>query len=273
MRRIGLLAATLASLMLPCPPASAGPWNTAPGSYYLKASYSYQSADQLATPLGEVVPIPEFTRHEGALYLQYGLKPSLMAIADLPFVRRTAIQDFDSATGLGDARLALQWQAGRSGPWVFATRGLVQIPTGDETLGQAVLPSGSGVWEGEAVAGAGVSLWRGRGWAFVEAGYQVRGGGLRDGLVYAAQLGRRIGGRLMLMANLRGVQPWDTGPSDLSTGSAAGFGDGTTYLNFGPALIVELGGGAGVQADLDLMANTRNIARGATLRLGFFLAR
>lgn len=265
-----MLAAALAGLGAP---AAAGPWNSAPGGYYVKLSYGHQSADELATPLGVVVPIPEFSRHEGSLYFQYGLKPALMAVGDLAFVRRSAIQAFDEATGFGDTRLGLQWQLGRSGPWVFATRGLVQVPTGDETLGEALLPSGSGVWEGEAVAGAGVSLLRGRGWAFVEAGYQVRGGGLRDGLVYSAQLGRRIGGRLLLMANLRGIQPWDTGPSDLSTGSAAGFGDGTTYLNFGPALIVELGGGAGLQADLDLMGHTRNIARGSTLRIGLYLSR
>jgi len=270
LRRAGVLAVVLASLPLP---AAAGPWNSAPGAWYLKLSYGYLRADELATPLGEVVPIPEFSRDEGSLYFQYGIAPALMAVGDLPFVRRSAIEGFDTATGVGDLRLGLQWGIDRAGPWVFATRGLVQVPTGDETLGQALLPSGSGVWEGEWVAGAGVSLWRGRGWAFVEAGYQVRGGGLRDGLVYAAQIGRRLGGSVMLMANLRGVQPWDTSPSDLSTGSAAGFGDGTTWLTFGPALIVELGGGAGLQADLDLMAHTRNIARGSTLRIGLFLVR
>jgi len=149
----------------------------------------------------------------------------------------------------------------------------VQAPTGDETLGEALLPSGSGVWEGEAVLGAGVSLWRGRGWAFLEAGVQVRGGGLRDGLAFGAQLGRRLGGRLRLLASLRGVQPWDTAPSNLSTATAAGFGDGTTYVSFGPGAIVELGGGAGLQLDLDLLAHTRNIARGPTLRVGVFVSR
>jgi len=270
LRRALAVAAALAPLAAP---AHAGPWNSAPGSYYVKASYAYLSADELATPLGEVVPIPRYSRHEGGLYVQYGLAGSLMATLDLPFVRSSAIEAFDSAVGIGDTRLALQWQVDRSGPWVFATRGLVQAPTGDETLGQALLPSGSGVWEGEAVASAGVSLWRGRGWAFVEAGYQARGGGLRDGLTYAAQWGHRLGGRLLVMANVRGIQPWDTSPSDLSTGSAAGFGDGTTYVNFGPALILELGGSAGLQADLDFMANTRNIARGATLRVGVFVSR
>jgi len=253
-------------------PLLAGPWNAAPGGYYVKASYAYLATNDLATPLAEVVEIPTFSRHEGSLYLQYGITGALMAVGDVAFVRRTAIEEFDTATGFGDTRLGLQWQVGRSGPWVFATRGVLQLPTGDETLGQALLPSGSGVWEGEGVAGAGVSLWRGRGWAFVEAGYQFRGGDLRDGLVYAAQLGHRLG-RLLVVANLRGVQPWDTEPSDLSTGSAAGFGDRTTYVVFGPALIVELGRGLGLQADVDFMAHTRNIARGTTLRVGVFLSR
>jgi hypothetical protein len=253
-------------------PLLAGPWNAAPDEYYVKASYAYLGTDELATPLGEVVEIPTFSRHEGSLYIHYGITSALMAVGDVAFVRRTAIEEFDAATGFGDTRLGLQWQVGRSGPWVFATRGVLQLPTGDETLGQALLPSGSGVWEGEGVAGAGVSLWRGRGWAFLEAGYQFRGGDLRDGLVYGAQLGRRLG-RVLVIANLRGVQPWDTEPSDLSTGSAAGFGDRTTYLVFGPALIVELGKGFGLQADLDLMGHTRNIARGTTLRVGVFLSR
>jgi hypothetical protein len=263
----------LASLLLGlCSPAAGGPWNAPPGGYYAKASYAYLGTDQLATPLGETVGIPTFSRHEGSLYFQYGLTAGLMAVGDLALVRRTAIEDFDAAAGFGDGRLGLQWQLRRSGPWVLAARGVLQLPTGDETLGEALLPSGSGVWEGEGVAGAGVSLWQGRGWAFVEAGYQVRGGGLRDGLVYGAQLGRRAG-RVLVMANVRGVQPWDTEPSDLSTGSAAGFGDRTTYLVFGPGLILELGRGLGLQADLDCMAHTRNIARGTTLRLGLFVSR
>jgi hypothetical protein len=129
------------------------------------------------------------------------------------------------------------------------------------------------VWEGDVVFGAGASLWGGRGWAQLGLGPYFRGGGLRDGLTYGAQIGTRVWGRLLLMFNVRGVQPWDTAPGDLSAQSAAGFGDGVTYLTYGPALAVELGRGFGLQVDLDEATNVRNIAKGPTLRIGLFLAR
>jgi hypothetical protein len=73
--------------------------------------------------------------------------------------------------------------------------------------------------------------------------------------------------------NARGVQPYNTEPGDLSTRSASGFGDGVTYFNWGPGLIVELGERLVMQLDVDIPANTRNIAHGVTYRVGLAVKR
>jgi len=269
MRRLagaGLLA-LLPSLV------SAGAWGRPKGSFYLKTGYNYLPAEELATPEGEVVDIPRFTKNEGTFHLAYGVSSRLTAVLDMVVYRQSEIEGFDSAGGMGDTRVGLQCRLGSRGRGVFSLRGTLQVPTGDETKGLSVLPTGSGVWEGDIIVSAGSSLWGGRGWGQVAAGPYFRGGELRDGLSYGGQLGVRVWRRLLLMFNVRGVQPWNTEPGDLSTQSAAGFGDGVTYLAFGPGLAVELGGGVGVQLDLDGATNVRNIAKGTTLRVGLYVAR
>ena len=73
--------------------------------------------------------------------------------------------------------------------------------------------------------------------------------------------------------NVRGAQPWDTEPGDASTVSPAGFGDGVTYLAFGPGAIVELARGVALQLDVDGATHVRNIAKGPTFRFGVSVSR
>ncbi len=270
--RLARAAAAVALALLPSVVA-AGPWNRPPRGFYLKIGYNHLRATELATPAGEIVSIPAYTKDEATLYAEVGLTGRLTAVLDLVAWRASEIEGFDSAGGVGDLRLGVQAWLGRRGPWVFALRGTLQAPTGDETKGAGLLPTGSGVWEGDVVASAGVSLFRGRGWAQAGAGPQFRGGGLRDGFVYDAQVGGRLFGPVLLLFNLRGVQPWDTEPGDASTISPAGFGDGVTYLAYGPGLIVELARGVALQVDLDGAANVRNIAKGPTVRFGLSVSR
>jgi hypothetical protein len=251
----------------------AGPWGRPRGGLYAKLGYGYLNATELATPDGTIAPIPTFEKNALALYAAYGLTDAVTVTADVIAYRESSIEDFGSAGGVGDLRLGVQRRLGRSGPWLFAVRGLVQAPTGDVDKGEGLLPTGSGVWEGAVYLSVGRSFAGGRVWAFLEAGPQLRGGGLRDGLVYDGQVGVRITSWLSLAGSFRGVQPWDTTPGDLSAGSAAGLGDGVIYLEFGPSAIVTLRPGLGVQASVEGVTHARNIARGPTFRLGLFVTR
>ncbi len=265
MRRPGLRRwPALGALLLLPHDAGAGPWNRQKGGFYAKAGYNHLRAEDLATPAGEVVSIPAFTKDEGTFHAEYGVSGRLTAILDLIAYRQSEIEAFGSAGGVGDVRLGLQRQIASRGRWVFALRGMIQAPIGDETKGDGLLPTGAGAWEGEIVAGAGVSLGGGRGWAQAGIGPQLRGAGLRDGLAYDAQIGGRVGRRVLLLLNVRGVQPWNTKPSDASTISPAGFGDGVTYLAFGPGVIVELARGVAFQLDVDGATHVRTIAKGPT---------
>jgi hypothetical protein len=254
-------------------PVLAGPWGRPRGGLYAKLGYGYLRATELATPDGTIAPIPAFEKNEVNLYVAYGLTDAVTMTAGLAAYRESSIEGFDSAGGVGDVRLGAQSQLGRAGSWLLAARGLLQVPTGDVEKGEGLLPTGSGVWEGAVCVSAGRSFARGRVWAFAEAGPQFRSGGLRDGLFYLGQVGVKVTSWLALAGNFGGIQPWDTTPGDLSAGSAAGLGDGVTYLEFGPSAIITVRPGLGIQASVAGVTHTRNIARGPTFRLGLFLTR
>ena len=186
-------AVAAAALFLLPSLASAGPWGRPAGGVYAKIGYGYLKATELATPDGTLVPIPAFQKHEANLYVEYGLTDVLTAGLDAIVYRESSIEGFDSAGGVGDLRLGLQSRLGGAGSWLLAARGVIQAPTGDVEKGEGLLPTGSGVWEGELYLSVGRSFASGRAWTFAEAGPQFRGGGLRDGLVYNGQVGVTIG--------------------------------------------------------------------------------
>ena len=253
-------------------PLFAGPWAKGKGKQYFKLTYQHLGADKLAQPDGTVLPIPHYTQDGVWFYGERGVSDTVNLILDLPLLRSSDVADegneLPRETGIGDFRGGAQWQFARHGNWVFATKGLLQAPTGDETKGDGLLPTGSGVWEGVASLGAGTSLHGGRGWAYAEAGYQYRGGGLRDGVVYEAQLGWSLGSRLQLAANLRGVEPFSHEAPENPIGSPSGLGDRVTYTAYGASAYLKVGGGFSLQLDVDSAFNTHNIAEGATFRVG-----
>jgi hypothetical protein len=267
-RAAGLLLLGLAA----APLAEAGPWGLGRGHAYVKAAYDRLRSTTLATPDGTQFEIPSFRRDIVSLYAAYGLSDGITLVMDVPLWRSSDLADdpdeLGRESGLGDAQAGLQVQLGTRGSWTFAARGLVQAPTGDETRAQGLLPTGSGVWEGQLVLGAGRSLAGGKGWGFIEAGPQVRGGGLRDGVVFGAQLGYRLASRVLLAANLRGQEPWSHDAPEEAIGSFVGVGDRVTYVSFGPSVIVDLGPGLSLQADAEAVTRARNLAKGPVLRLG-----
>jgi hypothetical protein len=261
-------------LALACAPAAeAGPWALGRGRAYVKIGYEHLRSTTLATPDGTEFDIPAFRRDVMSLYAAYGVSDRATLLVDLPLWRSSDLADdpdeLSRESGLGDAQAGLQMQLGARGGWTFAVRAALQAPTGDETRAQGLLPTGSGVWEGQAALGAGRSLAGGRGWGFAEAGPQFRGGGLRDGLVYGAQIGYRLVPRLLLAANLRGVEPWSHQAPEQALGSFVGVGDRVTYLTYGPSLIVELTPDFSLQADLEAVSRARNLAKGPVFRFGF----
>ncbi len=265
-------ALTLSAALLAAPSALAGPWGLERGHVYFKLGYGRLPADTLANPDASQVGIPHFLKQDLSLYGAVGLGAGLTLSTNVPLWRSSDLENFREEGGFGDVQAGLQYQVGKRGPWLFAVRGTLQAPTGDETRADGILPTGTGVWEGQAVLSAGRSFAGGRGFGFVEAGPQVRQT-LNDGFVYAAQLGWNAGSRVVLIANLDGVEPYDKAPRAVALGSPVGFGDRVTYLNYGPSLIFKLGGGLGLQLDLSRVARARNIAVGTSWRAGFSYSR
>ncbi len=269
-RRLALWAACTAA----CVPtvASAGPWAVGRGHAYAKLGYGQLRSTVLANPDGSTVDIPRFTKRETYLYAAVGLSSKWTAIVNAPLWRSSALQQFRRESGFGDLQFGLQGQLGQRGPWTLAVRGLVQAPTGDVTRAEGILPTGSGVWEGELRLSAGRSLAKGRAYGFVELGHQTRET-LRDGFVYEAQVGVNLGPRVVVALNARGLEPYDKAPRAIALGSPVGVGDRVTYLTYGPSLIVRLGGGLGAQLDVTGIARARNLARGPQVNLGLSYSR
>lgn len=270
-------AALAAVLLLPATAAEAGPWALGRGRSYVKLSYGHLRATHLANPDASVVRIPRFVKDEVGLYGAVGLDDRWTLLVNAPLLRSSDLADqpdeLGRESGLGDLAAGAQIQLGRRGASVFALRGEVQAPTGDESRAQGLQPTGSGVWEGMLVAGAGRSLAGGKGYGFLEAGHHLRGEGLRDGFAYGGQLGWNATSRLTLAANVRGLEPYDKRPPAVARGSFIGVGDRVAYLYYGPTVILKVAGGVGLQADLDLVARARNLAKGPTFRIGVYRSR
>lgn len=261
---VGVLGVLSASAAL------AGPWKVETGDVYFQLSAARLMADRLADGNGDERDIPNFTQDELAIYSAFGFGDRWTGIVRAPLLRRSELDEFGSASGVGDLQVGLQGQLAERGPWRLAARVIVQVPTGDEESGQGALPTGTGVWEAEAWGSLGRSFGRnGWGWGFVELGHLSRGEGLVDGVLYRAELGHRVGAQGRWRAALRvwGVEPYED-PSRSPSSSAAGLGDDVAYLAFGPSLSRELRGGWALEAAIDAAATARNVALGPTVRLG-----
>ena len=273
-RSAAVAAAVLAAAAAP---AQAGPWPAGQGHFYSKLSYGHLRSTELVAPDGTSFDIPRFTKDEVYLYFAYGVSNRVTLIANLPLLRSSDLRDvpdeLSRESGFGDLQAGLQVQLGEAGGWIFAARAAAQAPTGDVSRAQGLLPTGSGIWEGEGVVGAGRSLFKGKGWGFLEAGYQYRGGGLRDGVVFGGQLGVSVHRRIALAANVRGVEPFSHEAPEVARGTFSGVGDRVTYIAYGPTAIVGLGRGVGLQVDLELAGRARNLAKGPTLRAGVSFSR
>lgn len=253
--------------------AQAGPWPTGKGHLYWNFAFESLDTTELATPDGVTQTIPEYRLHQIGIYGAYGVSEKVTAVLDRLGFRDSSIAGFESVSGIEDFRAGLQVQLGKRGPWLFAARGIVQAPTGDETKGLGILPTGSGAWEGDLRFSFGKSSSSGRAYGYGEAGYQLRGKALRDGFLYEGQFGLWASSRVLLMINLRGVQPFQGEPGEGGLTSVSGLGDGVTYTVLGPSVILEIADDWGVQVEAEDAFNAKNLATGLKLRVKFFYRR
>lgn len=257
--------------------ADAGPWAAGKGKGYFRVSFQHLGSTKLVSPDGTNFTIPLFTREEVAIYGAFGLAKDWTVVVNLPVLRSSNLDDFPDElsreSGFGDIQAGIQRQLGSAGGWVFAARATVQLPTGDVERASGLLPTGSGVYEGDVVVEAGRSLGGGKGWMFVGGGPQFRGGGLRDGVVFGAQIGWKLTKTVALMGSTRGVEPFSHEAPRTARGSFAGVGDRVAYVILGPSLLWNLTKNSGLQFDAEFVAYARNLASGPVYRIGYFITR
>lgn len=265
MRRIRLPFLALSLLLAPRP-AACGPWGPGEGHLFTKLTLGALASDELATPDGTIHEIPDFRRRDVTLYAAYGITDRFTLLAQAPIYRWSELEGFDEASGVGDLELGAGLELLRSGRFALAGMASVQAPTGDETKGDGLLPTGSGVWEGDARLSGGVLFPGDRGLAYLEAGYQLRAGGLRDAIVAEGHVEGRIASRLALGLHVSSVTP--LGDERAAAGTPAGLGDGVQYLAYGPTLALDLPRGFGLHLEVEDTAAEKNVATGLTVRAG-----
>jgi hypothetical protein len=108
---------------------------------------------------------------------------------------------------------------------------------------------------------------------FAEVGHQMRGGGLRDGLGFTAEVGVIPTSRLRLGWAVRAVRPYNPEPGAGSLASPSGLGDGVQYVSTGPGISVTLGRGWSWNIDADGSFQARNLATGTRVRTGLTFSR
>ncbi len=257
--------------------APAAPWALGPGRFFTRLSYQHGRATTYAAPDGTSFEIPRFTTDDLDLAAAYGLDDRFTVSVSLPVLRSSDLADaadeLGRESGFGDMQAGLEMELARRGLWAFGLRGLLQAPTGDAERSDGLQPTGSGVWEAQLAFSAGTSLFSGRGFAVAEAGYQYRGGGFEDGLAFSGQLGWNASSRITLAAGLRGVQPFRYPDGSVGSGALVGVGNGVTYVNYGPSLLVKLGSGIGLELSAEGAFHTRNVAQGIQYRAGLTLQR
>ncbi len=274
MRRWALAALLALGL---APAAGAGPWPIGKGHSYSKLGYQRLRSAQYFAPDGTAFPIPTYAQDDLDIFVLFGISDDLAVFGTLPLVRSSDLADqpdeLRRSTGFGDLRLGLQRQLGQRGPWVFAATGLVQFPSGNEARSGGLQATGSGAWEGEAGLSAGRSWSGGRWFGFAELGYDLRGGGLRDGFLYAAQVGWNARPSLVLIAYAKGLEPFSHRAGSRRAASFVGAGDRVTYLAYGGSALLRLGRGFGLQVDVEQAGRRRNLVDGTAIRIAPFFRR
>lgn len=250
--------------------AEAAPWALGSGRFFARLGYQGTRSTTLSAPDGTQFDIPRFVTDDLDVSLGYGLGDRFTLLANLPVLRSSDLADdpdeLGRESGFGDVQVGLEAQLARRGLWAFGARALVQAPTGDAERADGLQPTGSGVWEGDLAFSAGTSLWNGKGFAAAEAGYRYRGGGLEDAFIFSTQVGYLPTSRITLAMGLRGNQPFRYPDGSFGGGSFTGVGNGVTYVNYGPSLIVKLGAGLGLEMGVEGTFHARNIATGTLFR-------
>lgn len=230
-------------------------------------------ATTLGTPAGELVEIPRFQSQELGVDVAIVVTDRLTALGSLAVHRRASLDQFGRASGVGDARIGMNMKLAQPGGWLMAVRAVVQAPTGDPAKGGAILPTGTGAWEGEGVFSVARVLVGGRLAAALELGHHLRGKELRDGGLYGGRISLRATDRVTLAWAARGLQVYQRRPGLASIASASGLGDGVSYTSFGPSASIGVARGLSLDLGVYQSVHVRNRVKGVDLGVGVTFVR
>lgn len=222
-----------------------GGWVRDTGSVYARCAFTSLSTTRYYDQRGDTSTIPRLGITTANLYVEYGIVPDVMLIADAQLLRRTSIDGAGDALGFGDVVLGARYALVK-GSWPVSIGAALDLPTGNPAAriinqrGDTLLaPSGDGEMSLRMMAGVSHSFWPVNAFVSLDAGYDLRGLVVRDAVANSGDGTVRDQVRLSVKAGYQPVEAlWLTltairlqavGPEVAGRYSVLGMGDGVEW--------------------------------------------
>ncbi|GAA4049337.1 hypothetical protein GCM10022409_39890 [Hymenobacter glaciei] len=222
-------------LLASAPAYAGGGWTRRPGHGYAKVGLTLANTTKYHPLGGGTITTAQFRQQVYSLYAEYGLTKRLEATLNFPFFRRATFPDTSPGQGVGDPELGLRY-AVLTGKWPLAVQVAAQAPLGDpnkrgyyqpDPSSFVYLPTGNGQWNIWTRAALSHTLGQLPAFITLEAGYNVRTGGLTDQYSVGVQGGYKFFDKLWLTASVRNLgNVHAPNPAKLAN---IGLGEGVAY--------------------------------------------
>jgi hypothetical protein len=277
------LLALLAAALLASRAAHAGAWTQDPGRGYYKVEGRARIADELYTPAGGRIAIPELGDYSLALYGEHGIAPWLTVHGYAP-AKRLALNEVESAqtgqtlsegdaeSGAGDWDVGFRFALVRGRPTVLSTGITFGIPLGNDEQESGLL-TGDGEFNQLVTLQVGRSLRRAPIYASALVGYNLRHRGYSDEWHYGGEIGFRLGRRLSVELRARGVESTENGDGDFGGGASGLYSNNQEYLLYGPEVSWRFNEHFGLSAAFEDVSRGRNVLAAPAYSLAIFVTR
>lgn len=200
----GLLRAVMAAaavLFSAQSPASADPWTREKGHGQVHTTVYATDSARGFDDSGKVVDIPDYTKTEAYLLVEFGLTDNLTLIAT-PSFRAVSVENGDDTQGLGYTDLGARYRIASKDNWVLSVQGLLRVPGKRRRDSLAQVGSTDAEYEARVLVGRSFKIGNTDAFLDVQGAYRAREGAPPDEGKADLTLGARPRSDWLVMAQL-----------------------------------------------------------------------
>ncbi len=282
-----LFAAFVATLLFASQLNAGGPWPSGKGNAYIKLSEWWTVFDEHFTDTGRIDPNTTSGIFNTFIYTEFGLSDRLTAIANVPVVSRSVINNVrslttndiifqgDAITSFGDVELGLKYNLSQYGAKIPISVTLtLGIPSGQSIGGiNNNLQTGDGEFNQILTvdAGTGFNIGDAAGYVSGFVGINNRSKGFSEEFRYGAEVGIGLfNKKLWISGKLNAIESFKN--SDIrSVTSTSIFANNTEFITLGLEANVYVTEKFGVSAGFANVTRGEIIAAAPAYNVGVFL--